>query len=97
MEKIMKVIAVGNVNETEISLRNGETKTIKTIPMRLADATDELIAEASDTLCEILEHNPLPIGTNVSVQLKARVSEWKDKEGNQRFSTFINIKELRVM
>lgn len=96
MEKICKIIAIGEVESREATLRNGEKKTFKTIPVRLADAADEFVAEASDDLCDKLEHNPLPIGTNVSVQATLRVIEWK-KDGKQMFSTVVNLKSLRVM
>lgn len=97
MEKICKIVAIGNVESREGTLRNGEKKMFKSISVRLADGADEFVAEAMDDLCEKLEHNPLPIGTNVSVQANLRVQEWKTKDGEQRFSNFINLKNMRVM
>lgn len=97
MEKICKIIAIGNVESREATLRNGEKKTFKSISLRLADGADEFVAEATDDLCEKLEHNPLPIGTNVSIDANIRVVEWKTKEGETRFSNFINLKNIRVM
>lgn len=97
MEKLCKIVAIGNVESREGTLHNGEKKTFKSISVRLADGADEFVAEATDNLCEQLEHNPLPIGTNVSVQANIRVQEWKTNDGKPRFSNFINLKNLRVM
>lgn len=97
MEKVCKVIAVGTAQTREVPMKDGTKKVFKTINVRLADAVDEFIAEAEGNLADMLEHNPLPVGTNVSVGVSLRVGEWKDKDGNARTSTFISLRALRVL
>lgn len=94
MEKVCKIQAIGNYEEKDRRDGNGK---FKKIAVRLKDGSDEFVAEATDQLAEFLKDNNLPVGTNVSVLCRLRVNEWKDENGNQKTSTYINIVNLIVL
>lgn len=94
MEKVCKIQAIGNYEEKDRRDGNGK---FKKITVRLKDGSDEFIAEATDDLAGTLNENKIPVGTNVCVLCRLRVSDWKDENGNPRTSTYINIVNLIVL
>lgn len=103
MEKICRIVSISDIEEREVATRDGGKKKICSCKVQLYDGVDEFVAEANDDMATKLRDYPIPVGTLVSVGVRLRVVEFdaKDNKGNptgeKRRTTFINLRDMRVM
>ena len=94
MNKVCKIISIGEPRKVTYTKSDGSEGEFEKLDIRLADGTDEFIAETSEFVTKKLKENPLPVGTLVGVDVVLGVRKGKE-EG--RFFNSITLRNYRVM
>lgn len=92
MEKaIVKVLNQFPLKEREWTRNDGTVTIIKSVELRLRDATDEFYCEATDAQAERLAKTPLTLNSNISVECRLVCRKWTTEAGVEMHATSIRL------
>ena len=94
MEKSVKIIQQGALVERPYQDRNGQQQVFASMGFTLSDGVDMFYAEMQGDLARSYRDVLFDVSTLHRVQTQMSVREFKDKEGNSRFSNEIRIVKL---
>lgn len=98
MEKIVKVLAQGQLREVEFQSQQNEKRVLKIIEVKLSDGTDTFIGEVTDFKAEEIARTPLRTDAFYAMQARMNVRSWTSKADNQtREATTIRISSLVLL
>ena len=99
MEKVMKLISVSPMLQTEITRRDGQKKMLSYNEILLSDGIDAIFGETSENLTsQINSTDPnyrleLIQGALYSVRFNITTNEY-DRDGKKRYFTKVNVHQL---
>lgn len=95
MEKVVRLLEQYPLRSTEWKGRNGDTRIIKSVELRLTNGVDEFIGEVNDDLAETISANPLKKDYFYGVQARLSVSEWTKQDNSVARATRIRILKIQ--
>jgi hypothetical protein len=83
MEKLVRIISQGALQQRNWKKDNGETVVISSVELVLSDGTDTFVGEVTDQKAIAIDKEPLSKEHLYGVQLKMTAREWKSEQTQQ--------------
>lgn len=92
MEKaFLMVVEQFPLKEREYTKNDGTPATIKSLELKLRDATDEFYCEATDSVAERLAKEPLKPNSCISAECRLVARKWQSQNGIEMHATSVRI------
>ena len=83
MEKIVRVISQGALQQRNWKKDNGETVVISSVELVMSDGIDTFVGEVTDQKAIAINNEPLSKEHLYGVQIKLAAREWKSEQTQQ--------------
>lgn len=95
MEKLVRVISQGALQQRNWTNPKGENVVISSVELVLTDGNDTFNAEVTDQQALAINNEPLALDALYGVQLRMNIREWESQQTHQTVRA-TNIKILNI-
>ena len=82
MEKLMICVGCSPLQSDTRTMNDGTTQVFERYNCQFSDGIDSVLCETSKNTTALIKQNPLEVDHLYSVNIKLRVTDYKDKQGN---------------
>ncbi len=95
MEKQVRIISQGALNQRNWTSPKGENVVISSVELVMTDGIDTFVAEVNDQKAIAINQEPLDQDAFYGVQIKMSVREWKNEQ-TQQMNHATNIRVINL-